>query len=192
MSGTAEFISGLKQDDIPWERLVSTYGWASDFSALLERVSCGTADEALSALDTLAGEIAHQDTLWPCTPFALVFLVRALKEVRTRQNSHAAFRIIEILTDIAEVCAWAFSLEHADPLPCFADMLDERHLPPSGEKEPLTEEDFGFSDELFFSFYHYSYEVLRTASDICRQPLCGELQYAAELFLDAFGGCAVS
>ncbi len=192
MNDPAEHIFRSERDEVPWERLVSTYGWASEFPALLERVSCGTADEALGALDTLAGEIEHQNTLWPCTPFALVFLVRELEKASMQPDSRAACRILEILTVIAEVCAWAFSLEHAEPLPRFADMLDERYLPLSTEKESLTEEDFGFSDELFFSFYHYSYEVLRTASDICRQPRSGELQCAVELFLDALGGCAGS
>jgi len=56
MSGTAEYVSGLKPVDVPWERLVSTYGWAAGFPALIERVSCGTTEETLSALDTLAGE----------------------------------------------------------------------------------------------------------------------------------------
>ena len=135
--GISVYISGLKPSEVPWERLVSTYGWASNFPALLERVSCGTADEALSALDTLAGEMEHQDTLWPCTPFALVFLVRALEKALMNPDSRAACRILDILTVIAEGCAWAFSIEHAEPLPRFADMLDERHLPPSAEKSRL-------------------------------------------------------
>ena len=55
-------------------------------------------------------------------------------------------------------------LEHADPLPNFVDMLNEEYLwsEEYDEDEDMIryEEDEVFSDDLFFSFYYYSLQVL--------------------------------
>ena len=58
--------------------------------------------------------------------------------------------------------------------------------------EEMILDSVGFSDELFFSLYYYSYEVLKIASEICRQPLEGALRSAAERFSDALGRCVGS
>ena len=55
-------------------------------------------------------------------------------------------------------------LEHADPLPSFADMLNEEYLwsEEYDEDEDILryEEEEVFRDDLFFSFYYYSLQVL--------------------------------
>ena len=55
-------------------------------------------------------------------------------------------------------------LEHADPLPNFVDMLNEEYLwsEEYDEDEDMIryEEDEVFPDDLFFSFYYYSLQVL--------------------------------
>ena len=55
-------------------------------------------------------------------------------------------------------------LEHADPLPSFADMLNEEYLwsEEYDEDEDILryEEEEVFPDDLFFSFYYYSLQVL--------------------------------
>ena len=55
-------------------------------------------------------------------------------------------------------------LEHADPLPNFGDMLNEEYLWSEvyDEDEDMIryEEDEVFPDDLFFSFYYYSLQVL--------------------------------
>ena len=55
-------------------------------------------------------------------------------------------------------------LEHADPLPHFVDMLNEEYLwsEEYDEDEDILryEEEEVFPDDLFFSFYYYSLQVL--------------------------------
>lgn len=55
-------------------------------------------------------------------------------------------------------------LEHADPLPKFEDMLNEEYLwsEEYDEDEDILryEEEEVFPDDLFFSFYYYSLQVL--------------------------------
>ena len=55
-------------------------------------------------------------------------------------------------------------LEHADPLPSFADMLNEEYLwsEEYDEDEDVLryEEEEVFPADLFFSFYYYSLQVL--------------------------------
>ena len=187
------YVGGLSVHDIPWHRLVCTYGWAEDFPALLERVSDGSPDEAAEALKTLSGEIEHQDTLWPCTPFALVFLVRLLKEICLRQDGQrmdTACGIVDILKNTAQVCRWAFGLEHADPLPCFADMLNEENLPPRGDRELPVEEGLDFSDELFFSFYYYSFEILKSVEEIYKMTADGAVRAAMAGLNETISFCA--
>ena len=60
-------------------------------------------------------------------------------------------------------------LEHADPLPNFEDMLNEEYLwseeYDEDEDEDVLrfEEDDVFPDDLFFSFYYYSLQILLLA-----------------------------
>ena len=57
-------------------------------------------------------------------------------------------------------------LEHANPLPFFEDMLKEKYLWSEvyneDEDELHYEEDDVFPNDLFYSFYYYSFEVLKT------------------------------
>lgn len=166
MNDISAYIDRLSADDIPWRRLVSTYGWAEDFPALIGCVLRGNTEEAMEALKTLSGQIEHQNTLWPCTPFALAFLARKLKEIcgqpEDEQDIRTACGIVDVLTQVAQACEWAFEVEHAGPLPEFADMLDEVNLPPEDSQNPVD-----FSDELFFSLYFYSFKIIEEAAQLC-------------------------
>ena len=169
------YISGLKPSEVPWERLVSSYGNAAKFPELFEQISGANSDEAMKALGVLSGEIEHHATLWPCTPFASIFLVRRLKELASQPESDSKNKlqcgILDILRDIAEACAYALKWQHADPLPCFSDLLDEKYLLPADVQSEdvymLIEDGVDFSDEQFFSFYFYSLEVLKAAAAEC-------------------------
>lgn len=173
-----EYITGLQAGDVPWNRLISSYGWASDFPALLESVESSDGEAAVRALDTLSDEIEHQDTLWPCTPFALVFLYKHLLRLTDRPDGacsgQVAEKIIEAMDMAAHACRYAFSLEHAEPLPRFSDMLDEKYLLPGGLQDnddvyACIEDGFDIPDELFFSIYYYSCEILKLAVPLCEQ-----------------------
>ena len=122
-----------------------------------------------AAGEELAQNIEHQSTLWHATPFAMVFLLRIFKkalEERT-QNEVAHYlveQLVDLFTVIAECIRDGLMLEHADPLPSFADMLNEEYLwsEEYDEDEDILryEEEEVFPDDLFFSFYYYSLQVL--------------------------------
>ncbi len=198
--GISGYISGLKLSDVPWKRLVCSYGVAARFPELFEQIDGENTDSAEEALRLLTGEIEHQATLWPCTPFALVFLVRKLKELASQPESDRKNRlqssILDILRNVAEACAYALQWQHADPLPCFADLLEERHLLPANAQSEdtymLIEEGFDFSDEQFFSFYFYSLEVLEAAAAECGKPENGLPECMTAGFLEALNQCNVS
>ena len=167
---TKQYIETVKVSDIPWHRLTTTYGRATDFPAHLEVLWDMTDVDAIDAAgEELAQNIEHQSTLWHATPFAMVFLLRIFKkalEERT-QNEVAHYlveQLVDLFTVIAECIRDGLMLEHADPLPNFEDMLNEEYLwsEEYDEDEDILryEEEEVFPDDLFFSLYYYSLQVL--------------------------------
>ena len=167
---TKQYIETVKVSDIPWHRLTTTYGRATDFPAHLEVLwDMKNVDAIDAAGEELAQNIEHQSTLWHATPFAMVFLLRIFKkalEERT-QNEVAHYlveQLVDLFTVIAECIRDGLILEHADPLPNFEDMLNEEYLwsEEYDEDEDILryEEEGVFPDDLFFSFYYYSLQVL--------------------------------
>ena len=167
---TKQYIETVKVSDIPWHRLTTTYGRATDFPAHLEVLwDMKNVDAIDVAGEELVQNIEHQSTLWHATPFAMVFLLRIFKkalEERT-QNEVAHYlveQLVDLFTVIAECIRDGLILEHADPLPKFEDMLNEEYLwsEEYDEDEDILryEEEEVFPDDLFFSFYYYSLQVL--------------------------------
>ena len=167
---TKQYIETVKVSDIPWHRLTTTYGRATDFPAHLEVLwDMKNVDAIDAAGEELSQNIEHQSTLWHATPFAMVFLLRIFKkalEERT-QNDVAHYlveQLVDLFTVIAECSRDGLMLEHADPLPSFVDMLNEEYLwsEEYDEDEDILryEEEEVFPDDLFFSFYYYSLQVL--------------------------------
>lgn len=167
---TKQYIETVKVSDIPWHRLTTTYGRATDFPAHLEVLWDMTDVDAIDAAgEELAQNIEHQSTLWHATPFAMVFLLRIFKkalEERT-QNEVAHYlveQLVDLFTVIAECIRDGLMLEYADQLPNFEDMLNEEYLwsEEYDEDEDILryEEEEVFPDDLFFSFYYYSLQVL--------------------------------
>ena len=167
---TKQYIETVKVSDIPWHRLSTTYGRATDFPAHLEVLwDMKNVDAIDAAGEELAQNIEHQSTLWHATPFAMVFLLRIFKkalEERT-QNEVAHYlveQLVDLFTVIAECIRDGLMLEHADQLPNFEDMLNEEYLwsEEYDEDEDILryEEEEVFPDDLFFSLYYYSLQVL--------------------------------
>ena len=167
---TKQYIETVKVSDIPWHRLTTTYGRATDFPVHLEVLwDMKDVDAIDAAGEELAQNIEHQSTLWHATPFAMVFLLRIFKkalEERT-QNDVAHYlveQLVDLFTVIAECIRDGLMLEHADQLPNFEDMLNEEYLwsEEYDEDEDILryEEEEVFPDDLFFSFYYYSLQVL--------------------------------
>jgi len=167
---TQIYIETVQVSDIPWHRLTTSYGRATDFpkelDVLWKMESIDTVDEAGKEI---ALNIEHQSTLWHSTPFALIFLLRTFKKAVEEQRHNEVARylaeaLVELFIVIVESIKDSLVLEHADPLPNFVDMLDEEYLWSEvyDEDEDMIryEEDEVFPDDLFFSFYYYSLQVL--------------------------------
>ena len=170
---TKQYIETVKVSDIPWHRLTTTYGRATDFPAHLEVLwDMKDVDAIDAAGEELAQNIEHQSTLWHATPFALAFLLRIFKKAVEEQGHNEVARYLvkeltELFIIIAECIRDGLMLEHADPLPNFEDMLNEEYLwsEEYDEDEDVLrfEEDDVFPDDLFFSFYYYSLQILLLA-----------------------------
>lgn len=168
-----KYIENVKVSDIPWHRLTTTYGRATDFPTELDVLWNMEGIEAVDAAgEELAQNIEHQSTLWYATPFAMIFLLRIFKKAQeeSAQNKVAHYlaeQLVELFTVIAECIRDGLMLEHAEPLPNFEDMLNEEYLwsEEYDEDEDVLryEEDDVFPDDLFFSFYYYSQQILLLA-----------------------------
>lgn len=78
---TQTYIETVKVSDIPWHRLTTTYGRATDFPSHLEVLwDMKDVDAIDAAGEELAQNIEHQSTLWHATPFALIFYYVFLKK----------------------------------------------------------------------------------------------------------------
>lgn len=167
---TQIYIETVQVSDIPWHRLTTTYGRATDFPTELDVLWNMESIETINAAgEELAQNIEHQSTLWHATPFAMIFLFRIFKkaqEERTQNKvaQYLAEQLVDLFSVIAECIRDGLLLEHADPLPCFEDMLNEEYLwsEEYDEDEDILryEEEEVFPDDLFFSFYYYSLQVL--------------------------------
>lgn len=167
---TQTYIETVKVSDIPWHRLTTTYGRATDFSAHLEVLwDMKDVDAIDAAGEELAQNIEHQSTLWHATPFALIFLLRIFKKAVEEQGHNEIARYLvkelaELFIIIAECIRDGLMLEYVDQLSNFEDMLNEEYLWPEeyDEDEDVLryEEEEVFPDDLFFSFYYYSLQVL--------------------------------
>ena len=167
---TKQYIETVKVSDIPWHRLTTTYGRATDFPAHLEVLwDMKDVDAIDAAGEELAQNIEHQSTLWHATPFALIFLLRIFKKAIAEQGHNEVARylseaLVDLFIVIAESIRDSLMLEHADQLPNFEDLLNEEYLwsEEYDEDEDILryEEEEVFPDDLFFSFYYYSLQVL--------------------------------
>ena len=167
---TQIYIETVQVSDIPWHRLTTTYGRATYFPTELDVLWNMESIETINAAgEELAQNIEHQSTLWHATPFAMIFLFRIFKkaqEERTQNKvaQYLAEQLVDLFSVIAECIRDGLLLEHADPLPCFEDMLNEEYLwsEEYDEDEDVLryEEEDVFPDDLFFSFYYYSLQVL--------------------------------
>ena len=176
---TKKYIETVKVSDIPWHRLTTSYGRATDFPAHLEVLwDMKDVDAIDAAGEELAQNIEHQSTLWHATPFALIFLLRIFKKAIEEQGHNKVARylseaLVDLFIVIAESIRDSLMLEHADQLPNFEDMLNEEYLwsEEYDEDEDILryEEEEVFPDDLFFSFYYYSLQVLLLCKPLLEQ-----------------------
>lgn len=85
------YMDSLKMEDIPWIRLATPYGRAEKIPEYFQKLYSKDKEVLDNNLKNIKWNIEHQDTLWPVTPVALVFL---MKKVRFQMNYFIAFIII--------------------------------------------------------------------------------------------------
>ena len=170
------YIESIEISDIPWNRLPTIYGRATDFPKYLNTLSrMDNLDDVMCDGEEIAINIEHQSTLLHATPFAMVFLLRIFRKTYEQRetNDIAAIlfdELLELFLYIAESICDSFEYHHDDPLPHFSDMLKEEYLWSEEYDEEADAERYGddnlFPDDLFYSFYYYSYKVLLLSKPI--------------------------
>ena len=179
MTDNNTFIQTVKSEEIPWHRLTTAYGRAAGFPKYFDILSKMEDLEAINnAGEEVAINIEHQSTLWHSTPFALIFLGRIFKQAldRRKEDNIADYlvnELLELFIEIAEAINGVEKFEHADQLPHFSDLLKEEYLWSEEYDEDADElryeSDEVFPDDLFYSFYYYSHQVLL----LCKPMLLG-------------------
>ena len=183
------YITGLDVRDIPWHRLTTAYGRGTDFPVYFETLfKMDDLKAVKKALYELTTNMEHQSTLWHGTPFGMIFMSRVLIEAlnKSEQNPIANFlagELLDFFNCILQCYHDGDEMEHADPLPFFFDMLKEEYLwseeYDEEEDEMRYEEDEVFPDDLFYSFYYYSWQAVLAHKDKLEQ--CQLVEYAPKI-----------
>lgn len=180
MSANLNYIKQVHLNDIPWNLLSTPYSRAGEFPAWFKELNGENAQRVANAAREIALNIEHQSTLWQVTPFAMIILDRLLssaidKYQYTKDEADKTIirHIMEIYVPVFETVD--FMLESTDndlpdPLPLFSDMLAPEYLLPTVEELDGDDEDeleaylemqyMEMPEELFYSFFHYSWMVL--------------------------------
>lgn len=113
-------------------------------------------------------------------------LEKALAE--SGQNPAADFLAGELLDFFACILQCFHDgdkMEHAEALPLFSDLLKEEYLwseeYDEEEDEMRYEEDEVFPDDLFYSFYYYSWQAVKAYQDVLVQVPAEFAKPAAEV-----------
>nr|WP_288913316.1 hypothetical protein [uncultured Lachnoanaerobaculum sp.] len=165
-----QYIENVKAGDIPWHRITTTYKRATDFPECFEILNEMKDKKSIeTAGEEIAMGIEHQSTLWQATPFACIFLYRVFKKALNDRDKNPV--AVYLVPELAELFGYIFEavnivedMEHPDPLPHFKDMLSEEYLwsevYDEEEDEMRWDEGDVFPDDLYYSFYYYSKQVL--------------------------------
>ena len=174
-----QYIENVKVRDIPWHRLTTAYKRATDFDKYFDVLfNMKSKEDVEEAGNEIAVNIEHQDTLWQATPFACIFLYRIFKKaLEDRDKNPVADYLVPELSElfgyIAEAVNIVEDMEHPDPLPHFKDMLSEEYLwsevYDEEEDEMRWDEGDVFPDNLYYSFYYYSKQVLLLLKPLLKQ-----------------------
>ena len=174
-----QYIENVKVRDIPWHRLTTAYKRATDFDKYFDVLfNMKSKEDVEEAGNEIAVNIEHQDTLWQATPFACIFLYKVFKKALEDKDKNpiAAYlvpELAELFVYIVEAVNIVEDMEHPDPLPHFKDMLSEEYLwsevYDEEEDEMRWDEGDVFPDNLYYSFYYYSKQVLLLLKPLLKQ-----------------------
>ena len=141
MNENERYMRSVAVRDVPWHRLTTPYGRASEFPRFF------------AVLETMRDRAAADEALYELT-------------IHTEHQSTLFLLIAECVHDGSEMA-------HADPLPYFSDLLREEYLwskvYDEDADERRWEDDDVFPDDLFYSFYYYSYQALLSCRSVLGQ-----------------------
>lgn len=188
MEKDQNYIKSLKLQDVPWARLTTTYGRATDFPKYFEQICSDDAAMVANAIAEIEMNVEHQTTLWHATPFTMIFLSRIFRQSipKTEIGGVHYYLIDHLLTlfiVIAKCCHMGNEMKHAAPLQKFSDMLNEEYLwseEYNEEKDEIRYKEDPFPDNLFYSFYYYSYQVLLSCRPLLESVEFSDLKEKAE------------
>ena len=167
---TKKYIESLEAGNIPWNRMFTAYGTAGHYTELLSDLEQITDVDEWKKFFFKISDFEHQSTMFPPAPFVLIFLIRILEKKLEEKADDIVEKMIDQFTYYTDICIDAEHMAHARQLEHFSDLLDDQNLLP----KDYTEEDLldifenpeAVSDELFYSFYHYSLVLLSQIPDI--------------------------
>ncbi|OUQ86993.1 hypothetical protein B5G50_18820 [Brevibacillus brevis] len=140
-------------NNIPWQRLTTAYGRGTDIPQLIQT----------GHYEELANLIEHQSTLWQTTPWVLLILLQKLSKQKPEQVS---LQEIQLYLAVAS----AINVDEMDlqnAVETMNELLDEKYLWPEDEEDDELwweeEEPRGYEQEAFFSYYSFSYLLLKDA-----------------------------
>ena len=118
--------------------------------------------------------------------FGLVFQnFNLFPQYTALQNITLAGELLDFFSCILQCFHDGDEMEHASPLPCFSDLLKEEYLwseeYDEEEDEMRYEEDEVFPDDLFYSFYYYSWQAVKAYQDVLEQVPAEFAKPAAEV-----------
>ncbi|GMX65754.1 hypothetical protein Elgi_50250 [Paenibacillus elgii] len=163
-------MSSLAQtiNSVPWQRLTTPYGRGTDIPRLIE----------MGQYKELADLIEHQSTLWQTTPWVLLMLLR---ELAKQKPENVSSKEIELYLAVAS----AITVEYMDSqntVETMNDLLDEKYLWPEDEEEDELrweeEEPPGYEKDVFFSYYYFSYLLLKDAVPVFTAIMNGNVKHA--------------
>lgn len=194
-----DFIRELALEDIPWNRLATPFYRAAEIPQWLEAVTDDDPLVADEAVNMLAINLEYESVLWQASPFIMIFLARFMgcavdSYLETKSDADVAliFNLLDLYAPAFDAVDGISDGDHPIPLPCFADLLKPENLMPpetgDEDEEALLRAFYNdISEELFYSFFHYTWMILAQSlkEDVSRlKNSLPELDEAAKCFLD--------
>ncbi|NRR03902.1 hypothetical protein HP570_16915 [Brevibacillus sp. RS1.1] len=140
-------------NNIPWQRLTTAYGRGTDIPQLIQT----------GQYEELANLIEHQSTLWQTTPWVLLILLQKLSKQKPEQVSLQEIQLYMAVASAINVD----EMDLQNAVETMNELLDEKYLWPEDEEDDELwweeEEPRGYEQEAFFSYYSFSYLLLKDA-----------------------------
>ncbi|NGZ76718.1 hypothetical protein [Saccharibacillus alkalitolerans] len=149
----------LQIEDVPWSRLTTAYGRATEMPELIRR----------RRFREIANLIEHQGTLWQATPWTLLFLLRESAGRRPEELPEEERRLYAAVWE-----AVLLMDQSGEPLPDYPSdpmtlLSEEELLWPEDDDEEADEERWmeeeppGYDPSSFAAYFAYSRRLLTEA-----------------------------